>query len=206
MNTEQETTEDPKGDPKTEDPVKDPASSTGVSETEKALQAKLDEVNVELAKQKQQKREAVKEATDLRNKVRPPDGDEDFKTLYATEKDKAAKALNKVMQSDKRIALVNQLNKVGVRSDAVDAALALANQDKISWDENDGLDLTEVEHEVQVLKAKHKFLFEKVLSGKDGANAADGTANTKTLRRIEYDRLDLPERAKRIKEGYKVVD
>ncbi len=183
------------------------ADAGGDQETVESLRAALESTRAEAAKYRSQKIEIAKERDALKKApAKSDDGGEDYKSLWTESQQKTQKMLDKVRNADINAALTSQLTKVGVRTDAMDAAAALVDRNIIKWDEDDGLEQTTVEAAIQLLKGKHKFLFEKHVPAQDGKVVVDGTNQAKTLKRAEFDRLDPFTKAKRMADGYKLVD
>ena len=170
-----------------------------------AAQRELEEARAEAAKNRALKQKIAQERDELK-KATKPTGEEDYKTLWEQERQQAQKLIERQKNSDVQAALTQQLTKIGVRADAMDAAIQLVDKGIIEWDAETGVARTSVEAAAQVLKGKFKFLFEKPVTAQDGKSVVDGTSSEKTLKRAEFDRLDAVAKSNRMKDGYKLID
>lgn len=164
----------------------------------------LEEARAEAAKNRALKQKIAQERDELKKATKS--GDEDYKALWEQERQQAQKLVERQKNSDVQAALTQQLTKIGVRADAMDAAIHLVDKGIIEWDAETGVAKTTVEAAAQVLKGKFKFLFEKPVTPQDGKAAVDGTSTEKTLKRAEFDRLDAVAKAIKMKDGYKLID
>jgi len=170
-----------------------------------AAQRELEEARAEAAKNRALKQKIAQERDELK-KATKSTGEEDYKTLWEQERQQAQKLVERQKNSDVQVALTQQLGKIGVRADAMDAAIQLVDKGIIEWDAETGVARTSVEAAAQVLKGKFKFLFEKPVTAQDGKSVVDGTSSERTLKRAEFDRLDAVAKATKMKEGYKLID
>lgn len=180
----------------------------GDQQTVEQLQAELKLAQAEAAKYRKQKTDIAKERDELKGKVKVDPQEENYKQLWQESQDKATKAMEKMKNSDIKSAVLSKLPAVGVKSEALEAALKLIDGGLIEWSEDDGVDSATVTAAIQQLKRNHSFLFESVVQKKGGITPKDGNSSAKTITREEFDQMMATNpaawSAKR-KEGYSVA-
>jgi hypothetical protein len=184
-------------------------TNTEVTASEVNWQERAEIAEKGLMKRDTKLKELEGEVKKLRNtvKVGPVNEDgQDYKSLYQQESTAKAKLIERTRKADVNTAATARLTKVGVTSDALEAAIHLIDASKVEWDEEAGVDETSVNAAVATLKTKFPVLFEKKVAATSVKVASDGkTVDAKTITRADFENLSHMERASKMAAGFKVV-
>lgn len=192
-------------------PEKDenPGASSGDGDLQKKLNelmAERDAAAAEAAKYRKLQKDAIAERDALKKQAPVQKNDEDYKQLWTETTDKLSKTLERVKTADINSALSAQLTKAGLSQSWFDAAVKLVDRDLVEWNEDTGVDRQSITAAVAKLKSAYPAMFEKLIKGVDPKDASNGSSESKTMTRQEFDRLDPIARAKRMREGWKLTE
>lgn len=133
--------------------------------------------------------------------------DEDYKSLWQQEREEKEQLLDSVKGAAVTSALTAQLTKAGIRPEAIEAAIKLADKKLVEWDRADGVDASSVVAAVQKLKATEGWMFESKVAKTEPKTPADGSAtNANEIKRSDFDKLPAAQRSAVIEKGVRITD
>lgn len=190
-------------------PNQDADKDAGEQPTVEELQAELAAAHAEAAKLKGIRDDLKKQRDDLKKKVpAKSDSDEDYKSLWEESNQKLTKMQEAIKSRDVKDALRTKLLSSKVQADKIEAALQLADQKLVEWDEEEGVRKSSVDATVQKLKGSFGWLFESKVAGTpEPKSPSEGSSSDKTITRAEWSQLSpQQQRDKIVVEKFKVVD
>jgi len=154
--------------------------------------AERDAARNDAAKHKKLAKDARVERDSLKAKTKE-EGDENYKDLYQKANDRLAEMQTKIKTKEINSAVKDQLLKVGILPDAVEAAIKLIDSKLISYDDDtDSVDIFSIETAAKDLKSRMKFMFETKVANLDIRKASSGKdTDTKEMSRAEFNKLPL---------------
>jgi hypothetical protein len=171
------------------------------------LQGQLTKANAEAAKERNIRKQLQAERDAAKKAPKENSSEDDYKALWAQEREKAEKLLNKTKAASIESTVKAKLSKAGVLPDAIDAAAKLLDAGMVQWDEDDGVDEVSAQAAVAKLKSQFGFMFEKKVSATDPKHPADNKNNSdKTMSRSQFDSLSPQAKVERMQNGWKLFE
>jgi hypothetical protein len=189
-----------------EQKVEDTSKADGGQQTVEELQAELTKARADAAKERGI-RTKLQQERDNAKKSQKESADEDYKSLWTQEKERAEKLLDRAKQSAVESAVKAKLTKAGVLADAIDAATKLIDRELVVWDDEGGVDEVSAQAAVAKLKGQFGFMFEKKVSANEPKQSADKVGSgEKTMSRAAFDALSPLSKSEKMKGGWKLFD
>lgn len=175
-------------------------------QTLEQLKAERDAARADAAKYRKLSKDVIAERDQLKKTKPKEDDGENYKELYQKVTEDHSKLKDTLKTRDINSSVKEQLLKVGVLPEAVEAATKLIDFKLIDYSEETGVDKFGVETAVKDLKSKMKFMFGSKVETTEIRKAGSGnSADPKEMKRADFDKIPLWDRAKVAKE-YKIVD
>lgn len=171
------------------------------------MKAELEKLRIDLAKERGIRKNVQKERDELKKNPKKDEGNENYKDLYQKELTERQRLAERVKSKEINSSVKDQLLSIGILPGAVEAAVKLADSSLIAYDDDTGVDSFSAETAAKALKAKFPFMFETKINNSKNRLADNGKdAETKEIKRADFFKLDPVAQAKKMKEGFKVID